>query len=288
MEPIQVERDELMLARDDRASGRRRRALLTGAALLAALAAAGYWAWKWIGPAESQAPLAEAPAPAAPPTASGPIEAPPVIENPVAQTPSAEPLPALDESDSALSQTIAGLVGEKAFAALFRHQTIVRRIVATVDGLPRQSAPVNRWPVEPAGTWLETGTIGGETVLVRGNARRYAPYMQVVRAIDMTALAAAYRRFYPLFQEAYVDLGYPKRYFNDRLIVALDDLIAAPEVSEPRLVQVKVRYAFADPELEQRSAGQKIMMRIGVENERLVKDKLRELRRAVAKAEPAQ
>jgi len=42
-----------------------------------------------------------------------------------------------------------------------------------------------------------------------------------------------------------------------------------------------VLYAYADPDLEARSAGQKIMMRMGADNEAKVKAKLRELRRAL-------
>ena len=38
-------------------------------------------------------------------------------------------------------------------------------------------------------------------------------------------------------------------------------------------------YEFADPALEQRSAGQKIMLRMGSENAARVKSKLREIRR---------
>ena len=41
---------------------------------------------------------------------------------------------------------------------------------------------------------------------------------------------------------------------------------------------------FADPELETRSAGQKIMLRIGGENAAQVKAKLREVRRELAAA----
>ncbi len=97
-------------------------------------------------------------------------------------------------------------------------------------------------------------------------------------------LVAVYRHFYPLFQQAYVELGYPQGYFNDRLVAAIDDLLATPEPAEPpRLVQQKVIYQFADSDLEGRSAGQKIMLRIGTENARTVKAKLREIRKLVAK-----
>jgi len=60
---------------------------------------------------------------------------------------------------------------------------------------------------------------------------------------------------------------------------AIDDLLAAPEVKAPlRLIQPKVMYEYADPELEARSAGQKIMMRIGHANAALIKQKLRAIR----------
>jgi hypothetical protein len=44
------------------------------------------------------------------------------------------------------------------------------------------------------------------------------------------------------------------------------------------LVRPKVFYLYADPGLESRSAGQKILMRTGVENTRRIKAKLREIR----------
>jgi hypothetical protein len=60
--------------------------------------------------------------------------------------------------------------------------------------------------------------------------------------------------------------------------------LATPEPTEPlRLVQVKVRYQFADPDMERRSAGQKMLLRIGPENARVVKAKLREFRQFVAR-----
>ena len=62
--------------------------------------------------------------------------------------------------------------------------------------------------------------------------------------------------------------------------IAIDDLLAAPElVAPPELVQPKVLYEFAEPQLQSRSAGQKIMMRMGPENAKRVKAKLREIRR---------
>lgn len=192
-------------------------------------------------------------------------------------------MPSIDASDAPLAQLLAGLLGGKPWRTLFIPEAIIRRVVATVDNLPRQDAPVKLWPVRPAAGWLATAGEGETLSNAPENARRYANYAAVLRAADMAALAALYRDFYPLFQRAYVELGYPQGYFNDRLIVAIDDLLATPEPAAlPRLVQEKVRYRFADDDLDRRSASQKILLRIGVEHARLAKHKLAELRRALA------
>jgi hypothetical protein len=47
-------------------------------------------------------------------------------------------------------------------------------------------------------------------------------------------------------------------------------------------------YQFADPALESRSAGQKILLRMGAENAATVKAKLLELRSVVTGATPKQ
>jgi len=76
-----------------------------------------------------------------------------------------------------------------------------------------------------------------------------------------------------------VELGYPNGYFNDRLIAVIDHLIATPEVAEPiRLKVPHVLYVFADPRLEERSCGQKALIRMGPENAARLKVKLRSLR----------
>jgi DUF3014 family protein len=88
---------------------------------------------------------------------------------------------------------------------------------------------------------------------------------------------------YPLFQQAYQELGYPKKYFNDRLVQVIDHMLATPSIKEPvALVRPKVLYEFEDPELEDLSAGQKIMIRIGPENAAAMKAKLREIRQELA------
>jgi hypothetical protein len=128
---------------------------------------------------------------------------------------------------------------------------------------------------------------GDNLAIAADNSTRYAPVVALVHAIDSKQLVAIYIRFDPLVQQAYRDLGYPDGYFNDRLVAVIDHLLATPSVKQPiALVQPKVLYQYADPELEALSAGQKAMLRIGPENAAVVKAKLREIRFRVELPQP--
>lgn len=252
--------------------------------VLAAVLASGFLWWK-----SQQAP-APVPVVATPPALSGTAPQPPVTSSTAAiqhlldTAPPAAPLPMLDESDRPLMHALIALLGDKPWQALFQSGQVVRRIVATIDNLPRQEAPVKMWPVKPVGAWMMTAGAGDGLHIAPENARRYAAYATLAGAVDTAQLVDVYRRFYPLFQQAYVELGYPQGYFNDRLVAAIDDLLAAPELAEPPwLAQRKVIYQFADPDLERRSAGQKILLRIGADHARIVKARLREIRILIAR-----
>ena len=174
---------------------------------------------------------------------------------------------------------LAGLVGNKSLMKFFHTERIIRNIVATIDNLPRRRAPMSVMPVERApGQFIIAGTEDGLTISPE-NAARYTPYVKIAEAVDAKKLVGLYVRLYPLFQQAYEKLGYPKKYFNDRLIVVPDNLLAAPEIQEPaKLVQPNVFYLYADPDLEKRSIGQRILMRTGSKNEAKIKAKLREIK----------
>ena len=72
------------------------------------------------------------------------------------------------------------------------------------------------------------------------------------------------------------------------LVEVIDHLLATPDVTEPLvLVQPRVLYEFADPTLQNLSAGQKILLRMGAENRQQAKAKLREIRQAITAENPA-
>lgn len=210
-----------------------------------------------------------------PPLPTPKLEVRQVIEAP----PAPPPLPALADSDNFMLDALAVLVNNKSLMKFFHAERIIHNIVATIDNLPRRRAPMSVMPVErAAGKFVTAGAEGDLTISPR-NAARYTPYVKIAEAIDAKKMVELYVRLYPLFQQAYEELGYPKNYFNDRLIVALDDLLAAPDIQEPvKLVQPSVYYKYADPDLEGRSIGQRILMRTSSKNETIIKAKLHEIK----------
>jgi len=196
-------------------------------------------------------------------------------------------------------KALVDLIGSKNVAGFLQFDGIVRRFVATVDNLARERAPASAWPVQPTKQRFITEGKGERQTIAANNAARYNAIVLFAESVDPGKAAKAYARLYPLFQQAYEELGYPGRYFNDRLIAVIDHLLQAPEPQGPvqvRLVEVKgdvpsqrpwVRYEYVDPKLESLSSGQKIMVRMGPENERRVKASLLGFRQQIATGELA-
>ena len=251
---------------------------VVAAVVLAAAGGAYFYATR-----PAQPPAAAVP----PPTVSAtppPAAAPPPVENPVPASADTTPLPALEASDAPLRAALEPLTDAKALDALLAPEDLVGHIVATVDSLPRAHLDVDQRPLRrAAGDFIAVGPDDAAVESAR-NAARYEPYVRVLAAMDMRKLATVYQHFYPLFQQAYRDLGYPDGYFNDRLVEVIDHLLATPEVTGPiRLLRPNVMYEFADPKLQALSSGQKLLLRLGPAQRRTVRAQLRALRAAVAR-----
>lgn len=226
--------------------------------------------------------------PATATTTPPPAPATPVVQHPISEaangTPQAppEPLPALADSDSTVADALSTLAGGRDLADILIARAIIPRIVATIDALPSRKLGTNILPVRGAPGKFQVERRGGGDVIAASNSDRYAEYLRIVEAVDPAAAVAWYVRFYPLFQQAYRDLGYPNGYFNDRLIAVIDHLLAAPDPSGPVAIRkTETTFAYADPALESLSAGQKMLVRIGPDDEATVKTKLRAIRAAL-------
>ena len=123
--------------------------------------------------------------------------------------------------------------------------------------------------------------------IAAGNADRYAAFLTFVESVEPRRAASVYRTLYPEFQQAYEELGYPGRYFNDRLVEVIDLLLATPEPAVAPRVHLPpingpvrperpwVLYEFDDPALDRLASGQKMLLRMGPAAERRLKARLR-------------
>lgn len=238
---------------------------------------------------EPEPPPAAAPAPA--PTAQAepqyPVPAPPVAEDAAAPaeapaTSSAAPAD-LAASDEEIRQAAAELFGKDIVEAFLIRSRIIQNVVATVDSLDRDPVPQRFRAIGAVPDLPVVEKQGERLVLSRDNAARYRVLVTAFGAASGKAIASLYLRYYPLFERAYRELGYPDAYFNDRVVQVIDHLLAAPEPEGPiELVRPKVLYRYADPALEALSSGHKIMLRIGPQNAAAVKSQLREIRAVIA------
>jgi hypothetical protein len=259
------------------------------ALVIAALGGGAYFWWR----SQQAPPPPPVAAPAPPPVVvpPPPPDAAPMIAHPIEPSLAARgPLPPFGESDDFMTKALDELLGRKAVLTFLNMGGFVRNFVATVDNLPNEHAPVLVWPVkETPGSFQTEPSAEGEAIAAR-NAERYKPFVRFAAGIDARRAVALYVRLYPLFQQAYAELGYPGKYFNDRVVEVIDHLLATPQVRAPigvKRIQAagaanpSALYQYDDPALERRSAGQKILMRMGRDNAERLKAQLVELRREI-------
>lgn len=224
----------------------------------------------------------------------GPPPAEPVVADaePVPRVPQPDPasavppppLPALADSDTLFQQALLDLIGLEAYERYVIPQALVLRFVVMIDNMTGASMTERMRSFRRAEGDFVTDTLDGRLYWSAGNASRYRPFVSVVEHLDVVRAAAFYRAHYPLFQQAYEQLGYRGRSFNQRFVAVIDHLLAAPDVSGPvELMAARHQYEFVDPQLRALSWGQKSMVRLGPDNAAILKARLRELRAELAR-----
>lgn len=169
----------------------------------------------------------------------------------------------------------------------FNLQEQARRLVITVDNLPREHVPSQLRITRGVPELLRVQKDGETITLDPSNYERYDRIISYVEKMDARKIGRLYAKFYPLLQRTYEETGFPEERFHDRVLAALDDMMDAPRPTGPiRLVQPKVLYRFEDDHLESLSAGQKIMIRVGPDNAARLRKVLARVRAAIAAHDP--
>jgi len=241
------------------------------------------------------------PAPPASAAANGDSESPSTSEEPPQAFNEPEPvpppafmkkqkkvdLPPLQSSDKIVKDTLSKLLRIKGLERHLKLDAIIYRFVLTVDNLTARTLSVKeRLMQSPPGIFMVKRDKNSDRITIsRENYRRYTRYIQIIESVDKKKLVLLYQKYYPLFQSAYESLGYSGLQFHDRLLEVLDHLIQTPvPPQEITLTQPSVFYKYTDSQLEQASAGRKILYRMGLVNAARLKDSLSELKYQLSRA----
>ncbi len=186
-------------------------------------------------------------------------------------------LPALDESTPTVLQTLdtSGVVIQP-----LKSSQLVRDAVVIIDNLRNGTLVRDRTIVQRPDGRFQVMEIDGELYIDERSYQRYDALVDWFVSIEEQALIENYELFKPLMQQAYGEIGYPDADFTDAMLEAIDVLLATP-VPET-LVQVKddeVMYTYADPAYEGLPPAQKQLLRMGPDNIKRIKQKLRDIRR---------
>lgn len=221
------------------------------------------------------------------------IESPPDSHDPAPQPPTPSPLqqpahqtslPGLDNSDAEFRHALLGLDATTLMADLLIDEELIRKFVVVVDNMaegriPRKHSllklPQAKFKAHEAegGIWLDSLNFG-----------RYDPYVSLLTSLDVERSVQLYQRYYPLMQQAYAELGYPRRSFHQRFLQALDLLLDSPVMPRPLpLEQPSVMYKYADPELERLADVHKQMLRLGSAHAVKILDRITLFRTALGK-----
>lgn len=165
-----------------------------------------------------------------------------------------------------LSEALEQLLGEHQVVEWLLMDSLIQRLVTTIDNLPGKTLNRAHFPViPPEGKFIVSGTEEAPQTSPR-NQKRYAPYTDFLVTLNQELAISIYVFYYEEFQRAYEKLGYQNAYFNDRLVFVLEHLLKTPNPPDPiQLDQPAVLYTYADPRLENLSAGQKLLLRVGRE-----------------------
>lgn len=202
----------------------------------------------------------------------------PAVEDPAPAAPKKEVFTTSQDLWGALQASVTSSV-----AGLLIPDEFVRKFTITVYGLSEGRLVAQSRPYKsPEGLFAVAKLADAPQAqfkLLPQNADRYAPYLEGLNWANSDAGIALYERAYPQLQAAFEELGIGKRSFHQVSIMAIDNLLAAPEVSADLVLeQPKTRYTYLDAEIEKLPAAHKLMLRIGAKNNLAVKQQLRQLR----------
>ena len=184
----------------------------------------------------------------------------------------------LNESDDLVREQLGACSTRPGFEKWLKNGELIRKAVAvTVNIANGESPAAHLHSLLPAGKFKVIET-SGKIYLDPNSYKRYDQAAAIFTSLDSAVIVSLYRRAGHLIEEAFKDLGYPDKKFDDVLHRAIDILLTAPIIDREIILKEKVTtYMFVDPRLEKLNPAGKHLLRMGPENIRKIQAKLREI-----------
>lgn len=187
-------------------------------------------------------------------------------------------LPPLDETDPLIRDLVSALSSHPRVAAYLTTDNLVRNMTVVVVNIADGRTPSGHLrAVRPTGDF-QVREDGVQLVIDRRTYQRYNDHAAAIQGLDAQGVARFYATIRPRIDDAYRDLGQPHGSFDDSLRRAIVELLRTPiPEGEVRVRGDSVAYTYDDARLESLSQAQRQFLRMGPENMRIVKAKLREV-----------
>ena len=221
------------------------------------------------------APRSSEPPP--PPVATAPVVAPPPAPEPEPD-PSQSRLPPLNRSDDFVLGELRSLDGGLAAIRFLASERLIRRFVVFVHNVSGGELPITELPYQRIGGQMPVRAVNENLYELGPPAhRRFNRMVNAFVALDPDQVMSLYRYLSPLFDNAYAEIGFSRGTFDTTVKRAISRVLeASPPEGTLQLVKPSVMYVYADASVEDLSAVEKQLIRLGPENTAKLKERLQE------------
>lgn len=189
----------------------------------------------------------------------------------------------IDESDNLVRDLAKSLTSHPKLVEWLLTDDLIRRFVAAVDNIANGQSPRKHIDFFAPEGEFEVIEREGLYIVDPKSYERYSLVADVFSSLNSHTCVNLYRRFYPVIQQAYRDLGYPDGNFHRALRSAINELLGVPIIEGDVMLEAKLlSFEMAVPELENLSPAQKHLFRMGPRNVRMIQTRLREMKSLLA------
>ncbi len=224
------------------------------------------------------------PSPALPPHLSGTGSPVSVVAPIGSESPKTRKLPALDYSDDEVLDALGSLSPVLDWYIWLYTDEVARKFVTAIDNLAAGKVANKSISIPKPAKAFKGTQVADKQFIDPATYERYNAYAEIFEALDNDDLVAVYSYYFPLLEEAYLELGYSEdRRFHGAMIQAIDMILSAPVINgEIELVpRTSVLYKYADPSLESLPEVHRQLLRMGPRNTMIIQAKLGALKQAL-------